>query len=114
VVGGIIIMNVMLVSVTERTREIGLRKALGARRRIILFQFLVESVTLTTTGGLVGMVSGFAVAFLIAALSPLPYAVKPWSIVAALAIVFAVGIFFGLYPASRAARLQPVEALRRE
>ena len=114
VVGGIIIMNVMLVSVTERTREIGLRKALGARKRIILFQFLVESVTLTTTGGLVGMAFGFAAAFLIAALSPLPYAVKPWSIVAALAIVFGVGIFFGLYPASRAARLQPVEALRRE
>jgi putative ABC transport system permease protein len=114
IVGGIGIMNIMLVSVRERTREIGLRKALGARRRIILFQFLVESVTLTTTGGLVGMAMGFAAAFLIAALSPLPYAVKPWSIVAALAIVFGVGIFFGLYPASRAARLQPVEALRRE
>lgn len=114
VVGGIIIMNVMLVSVTERTREIGLRKALGARKRMILFQFLVESVTLTSTGGVVGIVLGFAAAFLIAAFSPLPYAVKPWSIEAALVIVFAVGIFFGLYPASRAARLQPVEALRRE
>ena len=114
VVGGIIIMNVMLVSVTERTREIGLRKALGARKRIILFQFLVESVTLTSAGGLVGMALGFLVAFMIAAFSPLPYAVKPWSIVAALVIVFAVGIFFGLYPASRAARLTPVEALRRE
>jgi len=114
VVGGIIIMNVMLVSVTERTREIGLRKALGARRRMILFQFLVESVTLTSTGGVVGIVLGFAAAFLIAAFSPLPYAVKPWSIVAALVIVFVVGVFFGLYPASRAARLQPVEALRRE
>jgi putative ABC transport system permease protein len=114
VVGGIIIMNVMLVSVTERTREIGVRKALGARRGVILFQFLVESVTLTSTGGIVGIALGFVVAFLVAAFSPLPYAVKPWSIVAALAIVFAVGIFFGLYPASRAARLQPVEALRRE
>ena len=114
VVGGIIIMNVMLVSVTERTGEIGVRKALGARRRAILFQFLVESVTLTSTGGIVGIVGGFGAAFLVAAFSPLPYAVKPWSIAIALAIVFAVGIFFGLYPASRAARLQPVEALRRE
>jgi putative ABC transport system permease protein len=114
VVGGIIIMNVMLVSVTERTREIGLRKALGARKRMILFQFLVESVTLTSTGGMVGIVLGFGAAFVIAAFSPLPYAVKPWSIVAALIIVFVVGVFFGLYPASRAARLQPVEALRRE
>jgi putative ABC transport system permease protein len=114
VVGGIIIMNVMLVSVTERTREIGVRKALGAKRKAILFQFLVESVTLTSTGGLVGIVLGFGAAFLIAAFSPLPYAVKPWSIVAALMIVFGVGVFFGLYPASRAARLQPVEALRRE
>ncbi len=114
VVGGIIIMNVMLVSVTERTREVGLRKALGARRGMILFQFLVESVTLTSVGGVVGIVLGFAAAFLIGAFSPLPYSVKPWSIVSALCIVFAVGVFFGLYPASRAARLQPVEALRRE
>jgi putative ABC transport system permease protein len=114
VVGGIIIMNVMLVSVTERTREIGVRKALGARRRMILFQFLVESVTLTSTGGIVGIVLGFGAAFLVAAFSPLPYAVKPWSIAIALVIVFAVGVFFGLYPASRAAKLQPVEALRRE
>ena len=114
VVGGIIIMNVMLVSVTERTREIGVRKALGAKRRAILFQFLVESVTLTSAGGVVGIVAGFGVAFLIAAFSPLPYAIKPWSIIAALCIVFAVGVFFGIYPASRAARLQPVEALRRE
>ncbi len=114
VVGGIIIMNVMLVSVTERTREIGVRKALGAKRRAILFQFLVESVTLTSTGGLVGIALGFGAAFLVAAFTPLPYAVKPWSIAIALLIVFAVGLFFGLYPASRAARLQPVEALRRE
>lgn len=114
VVGGIIIMNVMLVSVTERTREVGLRKALGATRGMILFQFLVESVTLTSVGGVVGIVLGFGAAFLIGAFSPLPYSVKPWSIVSALAIVFAVGVFFGLYPASRAARLQPVEALRRE
>ncbi len=114
VVGGIIIMNVMLVSVTERTREIGIRKALGAKRRLILFQFLVESVTLTSTGGLVGIILGFGVAFCVAAFTRLPWAVEPWSIAAALLIVFAVGIFFGLYPASRAARLQPVEALRHE
>ncbi len=114
VVGGIIIMNVMLVSVTERTAEIGVRKALGAKRRVILFQFLVESVTLTTFGGVVGIVLGFGAAFLVAAYSPLPYAVRPWSIVAALVIVFVVGIFFGLYPASRASRLQPVEALHHE
>ena len=114
VVGGIIIMNVMLVSVTERTREIGVRKALGAKRGMILFQFLVESVTLTSAGGVIGIVLGFGAAFLIAAFTPLPYSVKPWSIMAALAIVFCVGVFFGLYPASRAAKLQPVEALRRE
>jgi putative ABC transport system permease protein len=114
VVGGIIIMNVMLVSVTERTREIGVRKALGAKRRAILFQFLVESVTLTSTGGVIGILCGFGAAFLVAAFSPLPYAVEAWSIVVALAIVFGVGIFFGLYPASRASRLEPVEALRHE
>src|SRR5262249_6714382 len=94
VVGGIIIMNVMLVSVTERTREIGVRKALGARRRAILFQFLVEAVTLTTVGGIVGIGLGIGVAMLVGALSPLPYAVNPWAIVAALVIVFGVGIFF--------------------
>jgi putative ABC transport system permease protein len=114
VVGGIIIMNVMLVSVTERTREIGIRKALGAPRRSILFQFLVESVTLTTVGGILGIAFGLFAATLVGAFSPLPYAVNPWSIVAALVIVFAVGIFFGIYPASRAARLDPVVALRHE
>jgi putative ABC transport system permease protein len=114
VVGGIIIMNVMLVSVTERTREIGVRKALGARRRAILFQFLVEAVTLTTVGGVVGIALGIFAAMIVGAFSPLPYAVNPWSIVVALVIVFAVGIFFGLYPASRAARLDPVVALRHE
>jgi putative ABC transport system permease protein len=107
-------MNVMLVSVTERTREIGVRKALGAKRRAILFQFLVEAVTLTTVGGIVGIALGIFAAMLVGAFSPLPYAVNPWSIVAALVIVFGVGIFFGLYPASRAARLDPVVALRHE
>jgi putative ABC transport system permease protein len=114
VIGGIIIMNIMLVAVTERTREIGLRKALGATRRDILLQFLVESVTLTTTGGLCGILMGFFGAFLIASFTPLPYAIKAWSILVALVIVFAVGLFFGLYPANRAAQLDPVEALRHE
>jgi len=114
VVGGIIIMNVMLVSVTERTREIGVRKALGAKRRVILFQFLVEAVTLTTIGGIVGIALGFFAAMLVGAFTPLPYSLNPWSVVAALVIVFAVGVFFGLYPASRAARLDPVVALRHE
>lgn len=114
VIGGIIIMNIMLVAVTERTREIGLRKALGARRRDILLQFLVESITLTTVGGLIGIAVGFFAAFLIASFSPLPYAIKGWSVAAALVIVFAVGLFFGIYPANRAAQLDPVEALRHE
>lgn len=114
VIGGIIIMNVMLISVNERTREVGLRKALGAKNRTILFQFLVEAVTLTSTGGIAGIVLGFLVASSVAALTPLPYAIEPWSIAVALLVVFAVGIFFGLYPASRAARLHPVDALHYE
>jgi putative ABC transport system permease protein len=114
VIGGVVIMNIMLVSVTERTREVGTRKALGARRLDILWQFLVESVVLSMTGGLLGILLGFGAASLVSVLSPLPYAVEPWSIVAALVVTFAVGIFFGIYPANRAARLDPVEALRRE
>jgi putative ABC transport system permease protein len=114
VIGGVVIMNIMLVSVTERTREVGTRKALGARRLDILWQFLVESVVLSMTGGFLGILLGFGVASLVSVLSPLPYAIEPWSIVAALFVTFAVGIFFGIYPANRAARLDPVEALRRE
>ena len=114
VIGGIIIMNIMLVAVTERTREVGLRKALGARRRDIMTQFLVESVTLTTVGGLFGIALGFFAAYLIASFTPLPYAIQGWSILVALLIAFAVGVFFGLYPAGRAAQLDPVEALRHE
>jgi putative ABC transport system permease protein len=114
VVGGVVIMNIMLVSVTERTREVGTRKALGARRVDILWQFLVESVTLSMIGGILGILLGFGVASLISWKTPLPYAVEPWAIVAALFVTFAVGIFFGIYPANRAARLDPVEALRRE
>lgn len=114
VVGGVVIMNIMLVSVTERTKEVGTRMALGARRFDILWQFLVESVTLSLVGGLIGVVLGFGVASIVSLLTPLPYAIELWAIVAALAVTFAVGVFFGIYPANRAAGLDPVEALRRE
>ncbi len=114
VVGGVVIMNIMLVSVTERTREVGTRKALGARRVDILWQFLAESVTLSMIGGVLGILLGFGLASAISVLSPLPYAIKPWSILAGLFVTFGVGIFFGIYPANRAARLDPVEALRSE
>jgi putative ABC transport system permease protein len=114
VVGGIVIMNIMLVSVTERTREIGIRKAVGATRMNILWQFLVESITLSSAGGILGIVLGFTAAALIAYFSPLPYAIKTWSIAAGLAVTFAVGVFFGIYPAMKAARLDPIEALRYE
>ena len=114
VVGGIVIMNIMLMVVTERTREIGLRKALGARRRDIMYQILTESVTLSTFGGVVGTVLGFILAQIISKVSPLPAAVQVWSVVIGISITAIVGLFFGLYPAMRAARLDPIEALRRE
>jgi putative ABC transport system permease protein len=114
VVGGIVIMNIMLMVVSERTREIGLRKALGARRRDIMWQILTESVTLSIFGGIVGITLGFALAMLISKLSPLPAAVQWWAVVLGLGITAVVGLFFGLYPAMRAARLDPIEALRRE
>ena len=114
VVGGIVIMNIMLVSVTERTREIGIRKALGATRMNILWQFLVESITLSSCGGILGIAFGFAVAALVAYFSPLPYAIKMWSIAVGLLVTFVVGVFFGIYPAMQAARLDPIEALRYE
>jgi putative ABC transport system permease protein len=114
VVGGIVIMNIMLMVVTERTREIGLRKALGARRRDIVWQILTESVTLSTFGGLVGTMLGFLLALGISAVSPLPAAVEPWSVAIGIGITAIVGLFFGLYPAMRAAALDPIEALRRE
>ena len=113
-VGGIVIMNIMLMVVTERTREIGLRKAFGARRRDIIWQVLAESVTLSTLGGLVGTVFGVTVALALAAMTPLPAAVHLWSVALGISITAIVGVFFGLYPAARAARLDPIEALRRE
>jgi putative ABC transport system permease protein len=113
-VGGIVIMNIMLMVVTDRTREIGLRKALGARRRDIMSQVLTESVTLSTTGGIAGILLGFVAAQIISALTPLPARLEPWSVFLGVGIAAAVGLFFGAYPASRAARLDPVEALRRE
>jgi putative ABC transport system permease protein len=114
VVGGIVIMNIMLMVVMERTREIGLRKALGARRGDIVWQILIESVVLSTFGGGVGTVFGFLVALTVASLTPVPAAVEPWSIGLGLSVTALVGLFFGLYPAVRAARLDPIEALRRE
>jgi putative ABC transport system permease protein len=114
VVGGIVIMNIMLMTVSERTREIGIRKSLGATRRDILRQFLAESVTLSTLGGLLGLAAGGGLAGLITLASPLPARVTWWSIATALALGAGVGLLFGVYPASRASRLDPIVALRNE
>jgi putative ABC transport system permease protein len=113
-VGGIVIMNIMLVSVTERTREIGIRKALGARRRDILLQFLIESSTIAVIGGAIGVAGGVILAKLVSVVSPLPAAVQLWSVLGGLIVALSVGLFFGTYPASKAAKLDPVEALRSE
>ena len=114
VVGGIVIMNIMLMVVTERTREIGLRKALGARRADIMAQMLTESVILSVFGGVVGTLIGAIFAAMVSRLTPVPAAVEPWSVALGIGITALVGLFFGLYPASRAARLDPIEALRKE
>ena len=114
VVGAIVIMNIMLVAVAERTREIGIRKSLGARRRDIMSQFLVESATLSTVGAAFGVATGFAFAKLIAAVTPLPAAVELWSVFVGVGIGAGVGIIAGAYPASRASRLDPITALRAE
>ncbi|HXP46122.1 MAG TPA: ABC transporter permease [Terriglobales bacterium] len=112
VVGGIVIMNIMLVSVSERTHEIGVRKALGARRSDILRQFLAESVALAVAGGALGVTVGIAFSFIVAWLSALPVVIRLWSVVVALAVASTIGVASGIYPASRAARMDPVTALR--
>ena len=114
VVGGIVIMNIMLVSVTERTREIGIRKAMGARRSDILLQFLIESSTVAVIGGAIGVLLGVLTAKLVSVVSPLPSSVQLWSVFGGLAVALSVGLFFGTYPASKASKLDPVEALRSE
>src|SRR5882762_8909833 len=114
VVGGIVIMNIMLMSVTERTREIGIRKALGAARRDIRRQFFAEALTLSLLGGIAGLAVGAGLAGLVQVLSPLPARVTAWSIGLALLLGIVVGVAFGVYPAHRASRLDPIEALRQE
>jgi putative ABC transport system permease protein len=114
-VGGIGVMNIMLVSVTERTREIGIRKAIGARRSDIVLQFLTEAVVLTGLGGLIGMTMGWLISLLARTVFPsLPTAVPIWAAVLGVAVSVAVGLFFGIWPANKAARLDPVVALRYE
>jgi putative ABC transport system permease protein len=113
-VGGIVIMNIMLMVVTERTREIGLRKALGARRQDIMAQVLTESVVLSTFGGVVGLILGFFAGWAISVLSPISARLEPWSVVLGIGIAAGVGLFFGAYPAAQASRLDPIEALRRD
>jgi putative ABC transport system permease protein len=114
VVGGIVIMNIMLVSVTERTREIGIRKALGARQRDVLLQFLIESATMSLVGGAIGVMCGVIVAKLITLIIGFPTNVQLWSVLLGLFVAGSTGIFFGVYPASKAAKLDPVVALRAE
>lgn len=113
-IGGIVIMNIMLVAVTERIGEIGLRKAVGARRRDILMQFLIEASTISAVGGMIGITLGFIFAKIISALTSLPASLEPWSVVLALALSSSVGLFFGIFPANRAAKLDPVVALQAE
>jgi putative ABC transport system permease protein len=114
IVGGIVIMNIMLMTVNERTREIGLRKSLGATRRDIRRQFLVESVILSGIGGCLGIAAGWAASLAVAQFTPLPARITAWSVLVALALGAGSGIVFGVYPAGRAARLEPVTAMRAE
>ena len=113
-VGGIGVMNIMLVSVKERTREIGIRKALGARSSDILKQFLIEAIFLTGVGGVSGVFIGFGIAFLVKAATPLPASVTPWSVIAGLLVSISVGLFFGIFPAQKASKLDPIISLRYE
>src|SRR2546423_15711959 len=114
IVVGLVIMNIMLVAVAERTREIGIRKSLGARRRDIVRQFLVEAATLSTLGAIIGILLGIVIAKVVEWKTPLPAAIAPWSIVVATLLGTLVGIISGVYPARRAASLDPIEALRKE
>jgi putative ABC transport system permease protein len=114
VVGGIVIMNIMLVSVTERTREVGIRKAMGAKRKDVLLQFLIEAVILSLTGGLIGVLLGIGVAKGVTLAIGMPSAIKLWAVFAGLIVAGSVGVFFGVYPARKAARLDPIAALRFE
>ena len=114
VVGGIVIMNIMLASVTERTREIGIRKSLGARRRDILLQFLVEAAAMAAVGGALGVLTALGVTQAVAALTPVPMRTPLWAVVVGVILATSVGLFFGVYPASKAARLDPIAALRAE
>jgi putative ABC transport system permease protein len=114
IVGGIVIMNIMLVSVTERTREIGIRKAMGARRRDVMMQFLIESSTMALIGGIIGVLGGIGIAKVVTFAIGMPSAIEVWAILAGLAVSASVGIFFGVYPARKAAMLDPIVALRFE
>jgi putative ABC transport system permease protein len=114
VVGGIVVMNIMLVSVTERTKEIGLRKAVGARRRDVLMQFLIESVTVTMVGGAIGVFTGYGLAYLLSVALGFPLLISPESAALGVSVSFIVGMISGSYPAWRASRLSPIDAMRNE
>jgi putative ABC transport system permease protein len=114
IVGGVVIMNIMLVTVTERTREIGIRKSLGARRKDILMQFLVESTVLSAIGGMIGLALAYLISRLLQAFTPIPAELPVWAVVMALGVSSGVGLIFGIYPAWKAARLDPIVALRAE
>jgi len=112
VVGGIVIMNIMLASVTERTREIGLRRSLGARKKHIMLQFLTESAVLAATGGLIGILTAYSLVFLVKTLFSFPMKTPLTAVLLSLGMATGVGLFFGIFPAMRAAKLDPIEALR--